>query len=173
MYRLREIERRDLPVINSWRNDRDLISHLGAPFRYIGPEVDDNWYEAYLAARTTTVRCAVVDEQDTVLGVVYLTGIDAVNRSAVLSVMVGNAENRSRGIGSFAVSEMLEHAFHNLNLNRVELSVLTENIIAIHLYEKLGFVREGVKRQARFKDGSYSDLAIYALLREDYEENVD
>lgn len=171
MYRLREIERRDLPVINSWRNDEELISHLGAPFRYIGPEVDDSWFEAYLKNRSSAVRCAVTDNSDIALGVVYLTSVDSVNRSAVLSVMVGGIENRSHGVGSFAVKEMLRHAFNNLNLNRVELSVLTENVPAIRLYEKLGFVREGVKRQARFKNGRYADLAVYALLREDYKND--
>lgn len=35
MYQLRELERRDLEAINTWRNDSELISLLGAPFRYI------------------------------------------------------------------------------------------------------------------------------------------
>ena len=47
MYRLRELERRDLAEINKWRNDPELIRNLGAPFRYINYEVDVQWFENY------------------------------------------------------------------------------------------------------------------------------
>ena len=35
MIRLRELESKDLAEINQWRNDPELISNLGAPYRYI------------------------------------------------------------------------------------------------------------------------------------------
>jgi len=35
MYKLRELRKEDIPKINKWRNDSELINHLGAPFRYI------------------------------------------------------------------------------------------------------------------------------------------
>lgn len=44
MYKLRELERKDLTIINSWRNDYELIEQLGAPFRYINLEVDQKWF---------------------------------------------------------------------------------------------------------------------------------
>lgn len=45
MFHLRELERKDLPAINKWRNDPELIALLGAPFRYINLDVDIKWYE--------------------------------------------------------------------------------------------------------------------------------
>lgn len=171
MYCLREIERRDIPEINKWRNNPGLVANLGAPFRYIGSEVDNAWFDSYLKNRVNTVRCAVVDENDVLIGVVYLTGIDYLHRSAELSVMIGNPEHRGKGAGSFAVNEMLKHAFFNLNLNRVELGVLSSNKTAVGFYEKNGFIREGVKREARYKNGEYVDLLMYAVLREEYTAN--
>ena len=35
MYKLRELERKDLEQINKWRNDPELIELLGAPYRFI------------------------------------------------------------------------------------------------------------------------------------------
>jgi len=37
---LRELAREDIPAVNRWRQDRDLVDGLGAPARYITEEVD-------------------------------------------------------------------------------------------------------------------------------------
>lgn len=168
MYRLRELERKDIEIINRWRNDPELIGSLGAPFRYINAEVDQRWYEQYMNSRGSCVRCAVVDEKDEILGLVSLMSIDSVNRSAHLHIMIGNLENRGKGIGTFAVCELVNHAFNNLNLRRIELGVLETNEPAIRLYQKVGFVREGVKRQSVYKNGAYLNLIMMGLLRDDY-----
>ena len=68
MLKLRELNELDLKIINSWRNDPELISNLGAPFRYINYEVDRRWYESYMNNRSTNVRCSIVDESDRILG---------------------------------------------------------------------------------------------------------
>lgn len=168
MLKLRELNESDLKIINKWRNDPELISCLGAPFRYINYEVDRRWYESYMNNRNTNVRCSVVDESDIILGLVSLVSIDYMNQSAVFNIMIGDKNNQDKGIGSFAVREMLHHAFHNLNLQRVELLVLEDNQRAIHLYEKSGFKYEGRKRQARYKNGKFVDLRMYAILKEEY-----
>lgn len=168
MYRLRELERKDIETINRWRNDPELIECLGAPFRFINADVDQRWYDQYMNSRNSCVRCAVVDESNEILCLVSLMSIDNVNRSAHLHIMIGGAEHRGKGIGTFAVRALISHAFNNLNLRRIELGVLTNNAAAIRLYEKTGFVREGVKRQAVYKNGKYVDLIMMGLLRTDF-----
>ena len=169
MYKLRELKKTDMAIVNEWRNDPELISCLGAPFRYINPDVDDKWFDTYMVNRSTTVRCAIVSEEnDRLLGLVSLTSINPLNQSAILHIMIGEKENRGKGIGFFAVSEMIRHAFFNLNLHRIELDVLSTNVAAQKLYEKCGFVREGIRRKAVFKRGSFSDMYFYAILREEY-----
>ena len=169
MYKLRELEKRDMSIINSWRNEPDLIANLGAPFRYINPDVDERWFDSYMLNRSTTVRCAIVTEQDdTILGLVSITSINQLNQSCTLHIMIGNKDNRGKGIGYYAVSEMIRHAFFNLNLHRIELDVLTTNIAAQKLYEKCGFVKEGIRRKAVYKNGAFVDMYIYAILREEF-----
>lgn len=171
MYRLRELERKDLEKINRWRNDPSLIACLGAPFRYINEDVDRDWYDKYLRSRGNSVRCAVVSEDsDEILCLVSLMSIDSVNRSGQLHIMIGDPENRGKGIGTFAVKAMVNHGFRNLNLRRIELGVLEDNRAAIGLYTKVGFVREGMKRQSNYKNGKYHNLIMMGLLREEYEE---
>lgn len=168
MIKLRELEKRDMQIINAWRNDSDLIAYLGAPFRFINPVVDEKWFEAYMSNRNTQVRCVIVNDNDDVLGLVSLVNIDNLKQSAVFNIMIGDKDNRGKGVGKFATKEMLKHAFLNLNLNRIELAVLTDNQRAIKLYEKIGFVKEGIKRQSNYKNGKFVDMYMYSILKEEF-----
>jgi UDP-4-amino-4,6-dideoxy-N-acetyl-beta-L-altrosamine N-acetyltransferase len=168
MYRLRELDECDLTIVNKWRNNPALISFLGAPFRYINLEIDKKWYQNYLNKRNNCVRCSIIDENDAIIGLVSLTDIDTINRSAIFHIMIGDSNNYGKGIGSFATKEMLKHAFLNLNLHRVELLVLTTNTRAIAMYKKCGFVLEGTKRSCVYKNGEYVDLQMYSVLKPDF-----
>ncbi len=171
MYKLRELERGDLDKIKSWRNDAYLIACLGAPYRYVNEDVENAWYDNYLHARNNSVRCAIVDvngEEETLLGLISLLNINYINRSGELHIMIGNTVNRGKGIGTYAVQAMVSHAFMNMNLRRIELSVLESNAVAIHLYEKCGFVREGLKRKSNYKNNAYVNMVIMGLLKEEW-----
>ncbi len=62
-----------------------------------------------------------------------------------------------RGIGTALMAAILDLADNWLNVHRVELDVYADNAAAIHLYEKFGFVREGVRRDVVFRAGRYVD----------------
>ncbi len=174
MYKLRELNSNDLAVINKWRNDETLIGVLGATFRYIDEAVDYLWYESYLKSRSNTVRCAITEQNsDTILGLVSLTNIDHLNQAAVFHIMIGDTAFQKKGIGTFATNEILKHAFLNLNLKRIELSVLPYNTNAQKLYEKVGFIKEGIKRAAVFKNGEFHNIYLYGILKDDWLCNLD
>ncbi|WP_107942072.1 GNAT family N-acetyltransferase [Metasolibacillus fluoroglycofenilyticus] len=170
MYRLRELQREDIPKINKWRNNEELIRLLGAPFRFINIDVDYKWYDNYMSNRDRAVRCAIVDTENKhdILGLVSLTNIDLLNQSAIFHIMIGDANVRGKGLGHFATTKILLHAFTNMNIHRIELSVLTNNIPAIQLYEKVGFKKEGISRESIYKDGQFVDVQIMSILKYEF-----
>lgn len=170
MFRLREICKDDMTEINKWRNSPELINYLGAPFRYINEQVDLNWFDDYMKQRNNSVRCAIISESNEIIGLVSLTEINYINRSAVFQIMIGESKNRGNGAGNFATKTILNHAFNNLNLNRVELTVLENNISAINFYESNGFICEGRKRQSNYKNGKYFDMLMYSILKDEFND---
>lgn len=166
---LRELSASDLPALNAWRNDPDVIALLGANFRPIAPEIDAAWFQDYLRSRDRHARFAIVVDGGRYVGNVNLTGIHPTNRSAEFSIMIGDRDYWSRGVGSVATRQALRLAFLDLNLHRVFLTVLSSNERAIRLYRRLGFVQEGCERESLFKDGRYQDTLLMAMLRSDYD----
>jgi RimJ/RimL family protein N-acetyltransferase len=73
------------------------------------------------------------------------------------------AARRGRGIGTALLTATLERA-QAIGLKRVELAVREGNPRAASLYERLGFVHEGVQKSAVKVDGEYEDLLLMARL---------
>jgi putative acetyltransferase len=69
-----------------------------------------------------------------------------------------------RGIGRQLMSAVIEIADHWLNLTRLELTVYEDNDRAIRLYERNGFVREGLLQQYAFRAGNYVNALTMARL---------
>jgi RimJ/RimL family protein N-acetyltransferase len=166
---LRELARSDIPTINAWRQDRQITDPLGAPPRQISLDVDLAWFDDYLRQRATNVRSIIlVDDDPAPVGLVSLTGIHPVYRSGEFHIMIGRRELQGRGVGTAATRAMLRHGFLDLNLHRIHLSVLAGNAAAIRIYERVGFRHEGRGREAVFKNGTYEDLVMMAILRAEY-----
>ena len=89
-----------------------------------------------------------------------------VSQSATLGYWVGEPYAR-RGYTTEAVSLVLDYAFGDLEMHRVEASCLPNNEASRRLLEKLGFTCEGLARGYLRIDGVWRDHLIYALLRED------
>jgi hypothetical protein len=63
--------------------------------------------------------------------------------------------------------EILQYAFNRLQLRRVTAMISSDASLAIALCKRMGWTHEGTMRQAMLRDGHYTDIEIYGLLREE------
>lgn len=172
---LRPPTREDGHVLAAMRADPELLRHaalVGAtrharecPPLALSALLD--WY-ADRAAQADRLDLVVLD-RDTggVVGEVVLDGWDAEARAVGLRVALGPADRR-RGLGTEAVRLVLAHAFEALDLNRVELVVLADDVPALRLAAKVGLVLEGTRREGFWFDGTPVDQHVMAVLRSDW-----
>jgi RimJ/RimL family protein N-acetyltransferase len=104
----------------------------------------------------------------TLLGGCGLHEIDFKNGRAGLGIYLGEPATRGKGAGTEAMRLLLAFAFGELRLHRVELEVYEENARARALYEKLGFVVEGRRRDAIFKGGEYKSPVVMSVLEHEH-----
>lgn len=117
--------------------------------------------------RNTSVRCAIIEKD--VDEILVLVSFDYLNQSAEFYNRIISREEQSKGTVTFVVLEMLHHVFGYLNLQRIELMVLEHNCRARHLYEKAGFVQEGVNRIARHQNGKFINMVLYSILSSEFQ----
>ncbi|MDD3225193.1 MAG: GNAT family protein [Clostridium sp.] len=107
---------------------------------------------------------------DEFLGYADLNDISWNNRVGNLSIGLGAKNARGKGFGYEALSLLLQFGFHELNLHRIQLTVLAYNKPAIGLYEKAGFKKEGTFREFIQRDGEKYDMYLYGLLYEEWKK---
>lgn len=108
------------------------------------------------------------------IGKIYLTRINSKYDSLdITRIYIAEDKNRDKGYGYEALRLILNHAFISMHMERVTLDYMTANKKAEHLYEKIGFTREGVMRNSGKKNGKYVDLILMSMLRSEfYEKHV-
>ncbi|AQP53614.1 hypothetical protein CBF34_00700 [Vagococcus penaei] len=156
-----------------WQWDTDFMNGISADVFH--PFQAEDWAKMFAESDSNeafyfTIRQVATDQ---VIGFVSLTEVLFKNRRAELGIGILNPEYRGKGYGDEAVRLILRYAFDHLGLHKVNLSVHAYNVGAIHLYEKIGFLREGVNREAIYRDGQWFDQYDYGFLQNEYRERLD
>jgi len=102
------------------------------------------------------------------IGQCSLWGLSPSGHYATLGIVFGRAF-WNQGYGSEALKLILNYAFNELNLNRVQLTVNANNPRAVRAYQKAGFHEEGRAREAFFRYGVWEDMLYMAVLRKDFQ----
>ena len=95
---------------------------------------------------------------------------ERVNRRSAIAAVGGLAiapHVQGRGVGRAAVEALVVDLFERRGLHRIELEVYGFNDAAATFFERLGFVREGVRRRAYRRDDGWVDGIRFGLLVED------
>jgi ribosomal-protein-serine acetyltransferase len=105
-------------------------------------------------------------ESGELLGMASLHRLDWQRQCAGLGYWVRRAAWR-QGVAVEAGALLVDHAFRELRLHRLEAFVATENAASQRVVQKLGFRREGIARELELVNGRYLDHVQYSLLRSD------
>jgi diamine N-acetyltransferase len=95
-----------------------------------------------------------------------LQGLLSEHRQVELKRLVVRTPNE--GVGKKLLTEAVERAFGEHHAHRIFLDVFVTNERARHVYEKFGFRKEGIMRDAVYRDGSYHSLVLMSLLESEY-----
>jgi len=152
----------------------DIYSDYDYYKTYMNEEIED--YETYfnmvssykeLYEKGNHFRWAIYSKIDNhILGLIQLRKIDLINNNCSAAWILMKQE-QGKGYMVEAASEVFRFAFENLNMNRIECSILEENEKSIALAEKLGMIKEGIRRESWKENEEYKNDCIYSLIKSD------
>jgi ribosomal-protein-serine acetyltransferase len=119
------------------------------------------------AADKTDFGYAIIIEKNMV-GRIGLHHINHQNRIAEIGYWLADGM-QGRGIMNRCCKAIINHAFTELGMNRIEIKCATGNDKSRAIAEKLQFKQEAILRQAELLHGKFTDLYLYAMLKEEWQ----
>jgi len=98
------------------------------------------------------------------IGSVGYVGWNRTDRRAELAFAL-NRSYWNRGIMTEACRAVLQFGWIEMQLHRVEAKCIATNLASIAILTKLGFTREGLRKEAARMDQSFVDVLEWGLLR--------
>jgi ribosomal-protein-alanine N-acetyltransferase len=166
---LRALEPSDVEHVHRWYGHADTARLMGEQPRSFAHRRADAEAEVAKAGRDwfAFVICLLADDRP--IGRADVFRIDRINGSAGFGIAIGEHELRGAGLGTDAVNAIADFCFGQLRLERLWLVTDSVNARAQHVYEKAGFVREGLLRKAFYQDGVFQDDVMMAMLRSEWD----
>ncbi|MBP5296763.1 MAG: GNAT family N-acetyltransferase [Bacteriovoracaceae bacterium] len=171
-FRLRAVERSDLSWLKHLREDPSVSSCLGT-FCLLNDERQERWFNSL---QTDSTKCYMIFEKResnnsfVKLGMVRITEIDLINRSMCVGGDLAQ-EYRGKGYAKDMYKLIFQYGFNHMNMHRLYLFVLEDNMVAKGLYQQMGFKLEGVQREAIYSNGKYKNYEMMGLLKNEYLEH--
>lgn len=124
-----------------------------------------------VAADSDRVDFLIFSKQDNkIVGEVVINEVDRNNRCGNIRILINKKEDFSKGYGTEAMILALNYGFGMFNLHRIELEAYPFNNRAIHVYEKIGFKREGLRRDGAYYNHKYYDMITMSFLENEFRE---
>jgi RimJ/RimL family protein N-acetyltransferase len=164
---LRTITTQDADTYYESLLDSD-INRLTGTQRIFNKDFIYKYIESKTNAYPELLLFILLKENDEVIGDIQLNDIDLINRRANIRLSINSETHQGKGYGKEAMVLVMEYGFGIMNLHRIDLEVYSFNKNAIKAYEKIGFKREGIKRDVLFYNHEYHDCIVMSMLEDEY-----
>lgn len=170
---LRAVEREDLPLLHGWANDPDIQSNLGRWHFPLSLASLEAWFETFRHDGPDQ-RFMIEAAGEGAVGMTNLVDINWKDRNAFTGLLIGSESSRRRGYGADSVRTMMRYAFEELQLERLDTTIIAHNAASLGLYiDKCGWLEEGRKARAFFRRNAFHDNVILGVTRGRYRELVE
>lgn len=166
---IRPITESDIPDKVKWYNDNEVAKFLHYEDKFT-IEKSLEWIRKIEndTTRFENVIEAKEGNQFKNIGIVGLFNIDLKNKKAGYYITIGDKEYQGRGLAKKATVKFLRDCFYKFRLKKIYLYTDVDNITAQRLYEKVGFIKEGLLRKELFYKNKFIDRYYYGILREEF-----
>jgi ribosomal-protein-alanine N-acetyltransferase len=166
---LRELVPEDAPDLFRFRSDAEEQRFNSEPLRTVAAALAliEELRTGYAAGQQVQWGVTLAGE-GRVVGLMGINSWERGHRRAEIGYDLARPL-WGRGLAGEAVAAIVRFGFERLRLNRIEAFTIADNVRSVRMLERLGFRREGLRRELTLEDdGLFHDGTIYGLLRREY-----
>lgn len=157
---LRPIRLEDARRFVGWVNDQETGKLLRGHNKKITLKEERAWIRGLRKKIKTEKQFAIDASDGTHIGSAGLF-LSPSDNNAKFGVLIGDKRYWNKGYGSETMTLILDFAFHDLHLHKVEADIFAYNKRSAHVCKKLGFKIEGTKKDhIRYKGKYYDEIQV-------------
>ena len=150
----------------NWMNDPEVIKYLMSGGNYTIDKLQK--YIEEVEKRPQFFWAISLKETKEHVGNIKIDPIDPINLYGEYGIMIGDKSIWGKGIAYEASSKVISHCFEKLKLRKINLSVLSKNLLARKLYNSLGFEQEGYFKKHIFHNNQFEDSIRMTLFNKNF-----
>ncbi len=167
---MRPLELDDLDLFWAWFADREVVKYSLGTWIFPWSKSETQAWLARTIQEKATLSLGVVEKvTGQLIGYAGIASISSINHSGEYFILLGDKKSWGKGYGTEVTRLLIHYGFASLNLHRIALTVSSLNTGGLKAYTRAGFQQEGILRQACYRDGSYHDKVVMAILRSEWE----
>jgi diamine N-acetyltransferase len=167
---LRAIEPTDLDFLYMLENDECVweVSNTATPYsKYVLKQYLENALrDIYEVKQLRMVICT--SENNKAIGFIDLFDFEPKHQRIGVGIIIFSEKDRQKGYASQSLKLLMDYTFTHLGIHQLFANITAGNTASIELFEKLGFKKQGVKKDWIRADGTYKNELFYQYFNEEH-----
>ncbi|PVW16512.1 GNAT family N-acetyltransferase [Marixanthomonas spongiae] len=163
---LRALEQADLDFLYLLENDEKgwEVSNTTTPYskHLLQQYLDQAHRDIYDVKQLRLVICT--NNNETAIGFIDLYDFDPKHSRAGVGIVIFSEANKGKGYASEALRLVIRYAVQHLNIHQLYANITEDNQQSIRLFEKAGFVKNGIKKDWIKVGNTYKNELFYQLI---------
>ena len=149
----------DLDQILDWENDLSINKHKDVPVFYTASQIEDFLNSDQDLFLQNQIRY-IIEKNSVSLGCIDLYDFNLVNSRAGVGIYI-DPNFRNKGYASMSLKLLMSISIDQYLISTLYADIMAENIASIKVFEKLGFIKTGIKKNWIRKQDAYLDVFFY------------
>jgi len=165
---LRALEPEDLELLYEWENNNAywIISNTVAPFsKFTLKRYLKNSHKNIYETGQLRLMIDLIAEKKTI-GTIDIFDFDPFHKRAGLGILIADEKERKKGYATMALKALISYCFNTLQLHQIFCNILSNNCESMVLFQKVGFIQIGIKKDWIKTADGYLDEHMFQLLND-------
>ena len=149
----------DLNQILDWENDLKINNHTDVPIFYTPSQVEDFLNSEHDLFSNNQVRY-IIEQNKVSVGCIDLYDFNLVNSRAGVGIYI-DPNFRNKGFASKSLGILKSISVEQYHISTLYADVISKNTASIKVFEKLGFIKTGNKKNWIRTQDSFIDVFFY------------